>query len=140
MVSPTNPPPPSCSSNASPKSMSSGIVTSAVTMTCIASVAVPPGPVAVMVYSTVSVGETMVEPFAPTLPMPGSITQESASVEPHVSVDDSPTRIVPGSALMVTVGGSISSMTSIVRQLPGALAIHTDIELSLRRLTGLSSS
>ena len=34
-------------------------------------VAVPPAPVAVMVYEVVTVGDTLMEPLAPTAPMPG---------------------------------------------------------------------
>ena len=59
-------------------------------MTVTESVAVPPEPVAVMVYVVVSVGDTVMDPFISTLPIPGSMTQESALVDVHVSVVDSP--------------------------------------------------
>jgi hypothetical protein len=64
-----------------------------VTVTVTESVVVPPGPVAVTVYVVVSIGETVVVRLSATLPIPGSISQESALVEVHVKVDDSPARM-----------------------------------------------
>jgi len=52
----------------------------------------------------VSVGETAVEPLRATLPIPGSMTQVSEFVEVQVRVDDSPERMVSGSALIVRIG------------------------------------
>jgi len=66
--------------------------------------AVPPEPVTVMVYVVVTAGETVVEPFTATLPMPWSMLAEAASVEVQVSVADAPSVISVESADMVTVG------------------------------------
>ena len=54
------------------------------------SVAVPPGPVAVIEYVVVSAGDTWVDPLTSTMPISGSIMQVSALVEVQVSVEDSP--------------------------------------------------
>ena len=64
-----------------------GMVTVIVTL----AVAVPPGPAAVIVYGVVSAGVTMLVPDGFTEPIPWSIVTESALVELHVSVEDSPT-------------------------------------------------
>lgn len=92
-----------------------------VTDTVTPAVAVPPGLVAVIVYPVVSVGDTVIEPFASTLPIPGSIVQVSAFDELHVRVDDSPYKRVSGSALRVTVGVVTVCITSTVKYLPGLL-------------------
>jgi hypothetical protein len=68
-------------------------------------VAEPPEPVAVIVYVVVSVGETVVDPLGSTVPTSGSITHVSVYVELHVSVDDSPSKMVSGSAERLAVGG-----------------------------------
>ena len=47
----------------------------------------------------------MVEPFAPKVPVPGSMVHESVWVEVQVNVDESPAGMLSGLALMVTVGG-----------------------------------
>jgi len=49
-----------------------------------------------MVYVVVSPGDTVVEPFTSTLPMPGSITQEPASMEDQVRAEDCPTWMLSG--------------------------------------------
>ncbi|WP_288114386.1 hypothetical protein, partial [Herbaspirillum sp.] len=68
---------------------------------------VPPGPVAVRMYSTVSVSDTVTEPFGSTLPIPGSITHESACTVFHVRTDvPPPAGSAPGSAVIVTDGST----------------------------------
>jgi hypothetical protein len=84
------------------------------TWTVTLAVAVPPAPIAVMVYEVVTVGETLMEPLAPTAPMPGSISQEVAFVELHVRIDDRPYRMLPGAAEIDTVGGGVGGVTVIV--------------------------
>jgi hypothetical protein len=44
----------------------------------------------------VSVGDTVIEPLVGTLPIPLSITAETASVEVHERVEGSPTWMVSG--------------------------------------------
>ena len=87
--------------------------------------AVPPEPVATMVYVVVSVGDIDIEPLAPTEPMPGSITQLSAWVELQVRVEDSPKKIASGSALMLTEGkGMLTDMVTLsVVVPPGPTAV-----------------
>ena len=64
----------------------------------------PPGPVAVKVYVTESVGVTRCEPSADTLPTPGERLSEVAFVEDQVNVTESPFWIVLGEAWRFTVG------------------------------------
>jgi hypothetical protein len=58
-----------------------------------------------MVYVVVSVGETTLDPFTSTDPMPGETDAEVASVEAQFKVEDSPEMMAGGSASMLTVGG-----------------------------------
>src|SRR5271154_5477884 len=67
-------------------------------------VALPPGPVAVIVYVVDSVGFTGVEPCNATLPTPGSISASVASVDVQLSVTVSPLFTDVGDALSETVG------------------------------------
>src|SRR5271156_4228166 len=67
-------------------------------------VALPPGPVAVIVYVVESVGFTGVDPCSATLPTPGSMSASVASVEVQLSVTVSPLFTVVGVAFSVTVG------------------------------------
>src|SRR5215469_13226216 len=64
----------------------------------------PPGPVAVIVYVTVSCGVTRCEPSAETLPTPGERFRLVALVEDQVSVTESPFWITVGDACRFTVG------------------------------------
>jgi hypothetical protein len=77
-------------------------------------VAMPPAPIAVMVYEVVTVGDTLIDPLGPTAPMPGSISQEVAFVELHIRVADCPYRMLTGSAVIDTVGGGVGGVTVIV--------------------------
>ena len=105
--------------------MTTGGALGSVTVTETSAVAVPPGPVAVMVYVVASVGDTWTDPLAPTDPMSGSITQASALVEFQVRVDDSPDWIFSGLALMLTVGKGILTdmLTVFVVVPPGPTAV-----------------
>ena len=60
--------------------------TGSTTVTLALSVAVPDGPVAVMVYVVVTIGETLMEPVADTVPIPWSILTDVAFRESHVNV------------------------------------------------------
>jgi hypothetical protein len=62
----------------------------AVTVTRALASAVPPGPVAVIVYVVDSVGETPTVPSGATVPTPESIVSAVAFVEDQVSVEDCP--------------------------------------------------
>jgi hypothetical protein len=73
-------------------------------VTRVVAVAVPPGPVAVMVKVVELVGFTGVEPCTATLPTLGSMSASVASVEVHERVVESPLLIVEGDAESVTVG------------------------------------
>ena len=77
-------------------------------------VAVPPVPVAVMVYVVVTVGDTLIDPLEPTVPTSGWISHASASVEVQVRVADPPYGILTGSAEIDTVGGGVGGVTVIV--------------------------
>src|SRR5271157_1370604 len=66
--------------------------------------ALPPAPVAVMVYVAVSAGVTVVEPCAVTAPTSGAIETFCASVVVHVRRVDSPFWMEVRSALMLAVG------------------------------------
>ena len=103
-----------------------------VTVTVTLSVAVPPGPVAVIVYVVVSVGETAMDPLTSTLPTPGSITQVSACVELQNRVDDSPNKIVSGSAERLTLGGWITvTVTPAVAEPPGPVTVMVYVVVSV---------
>lgn len=75
----------------------------------------------------VTVGDTLMEPLAPTAPMPGSISQEVAFVELHIRVADCPYRMLTGSAVIDTVGGGVGGVTVTVTLLaavpPGPVAV-----------------
>jgi hypothetical protein len=60
-----------------------------VTVTVTLLLAVPPGPVAMMVYVVVSAGITIKDPFNSTIPISGVISQESAYVDVHDNVTES---------------------------------------------------
>lgn len=74
--------------------------------------ALPPGPVIVMVYCVVRLGDTMIDPFAGTAPIPGLMEAVSALVDCQDKVADSPRRMLLGSAESDTVGRG--GMTVIV--------------------------
>ena len=59
-----------------------------VTVTRALASAVPPGPVAVIVYVTESVGLTVLEPCGATLPTPGARFSVVALLEDQVRVTD----------------------------------------------------
>src|ERR1700735_1396007 len=84
------------------------------TVTRASAVAVPPGPVAVMVKVVDSVGFTGVVPCATTLPTPGSISRSVALVDVQVSVTVSPLFIDVGEAFSVTVGCGADSGAACV--------------------------
>jgi hypothetical protein len=66
--------------------------------------ALPPGPVIVMVYCVVRLGDTMIDPLAGTSPIPGLMKALSALVDCHDKVADSPLRMLPGSTEKDIVG------------------------------------
>jgi hypothetical protein len=66
--------------------------------------ALPPGPVTVIVYCVVRRGDTMIDPVAGTSPIPGLMKALSALVDCHDRVDGSPLRMLVGSAENDTVG------------------------------------
>lgn len=74
------------------------------TVTVVLAVAVPPIPVAVKVYSVVSVGLTTVLPEAETTPMPWLIETVVAPVVDQVRVEVWPAVIVDGDAVSLAVG------------------------------------
>ena len=76
----------------------------ALTVTPALAVAVPPRPVAVMVYVVVLLGVTTVEPWVVTEPTPGAIASSVALRELQVSVDEFPVVMELGLAESVTVG------------------------------------
>lgn len=84
------------------------------------SVALPPGPMAEIVYVVVSGGDTVIKPVVSTLPMPESMTQESEFVEFHDSVHDSPNTMVSGSTDISTVGGYSTVTVTLAEVLPPA--------------------
>jgi hypothetical protein len=88
-------------------------------------VAVPPAPVAVMVYEVVIVGDTLIDPLGPTAPIPGWISHESALVDCHVKVADPPYGMLRGSAAMATVGAGAETVTVtlLVAVPPGPVAV-----------------
>ena len=61
-----------------------------VTLTVAVELFVPPGPVTVIVYIVVLVGDIFIDPFKATSPIPLSILTSVALVEVHVKVADSP--------------------------------------------------
>ena len=84
------------------------------------SVALPPGPKAVIVYVVVSEGDTVKEPLTSTLPMPASMTQASEFVEFHDRVHDSPNTMVSGSTDISTVGGCSTATVTLAEVVPPA--------------------
>ena len=84
------------------------------------SVALPPGPKAVIVYVVVSEGDTVTKPLTSTLPIPESMTQESEFVEVHDRVHDSPNTMVSGSTDISTVGGYSTVTVTLAEVLPPA--------------------
>jgi hypothetical protein len=64
----------------------------------------PPGPMTVIVYLVVRLGDTMIDPLAGTSPIPGLMKALSALVDIHDKVDGSPRRMLVGSAENDTVG------------------------------------
>src|SRR4030042_3904904 len=72
------------------------------TTTVTLSVNVPHGPMAVMVYVVVSVGDTVMEPFSVTSPIPLSIVTVVALIKSHVRVVASPIMMTQSSADMFT--------------------------------------
>ena len=91
----------------------------------ILSLPLPPGPLTVIVYLVVRLGETMIEPLIGTSPILGLIKAVSASVDVHDKVADSPRRIVRGSAEIDTLGrGGITVMVTLsVAVPPGPVAV-----------------
>ena len=85
----------------------SGVVTATLTW----AVAVPPVPVAVIVYVVVSAGDTEIEPLGSTVPISGSIVHDAASVDVHSKVALSPCTMVDGVDVMSTVGGGSVTVT-----------------------------
>src|SRR6202034_4542179 len=67
-------------------------------------VALPPAPVAVIVYVVDCVGFTGVEPCGETFPTPGSMSRSVALVEDQESVTVPPGLTEDGEAFNVTVG------------------------------------
>src|SRR6202140_3605564 len=104
-------------------SVGSAFATLAMVMRTLAS-AVPPGPVAVMVYVAESPGVTLVEPSAETGPTSGAIATCVALVVDQVRVVESPLLMLVGSAWKVTVGRGASSVRSgvVLRVFRGFLA------------------
>ena len=85
----------------------------------------PPGPMTVIVYLVVRLGETMIEPLIGTSPILGLIKAVSAFVDVHDKVADSPRRIVRGSAEIDTLGrGGITVMVTLSASVPpGPVAV-----------------
>lgn len=75
-----------------------------VTLTPSLQVTVPPGPDAVRVYVLDVVGDTVVEPFAETPPIPWLIVTDVAFVVVHERVEEPPVVIAFGDACNVHVG------------------------------------
>src|SRR5438067_2431569 len=73
------------------------------TFTLTDALAVPPGPVAVAVKVVSLFGETLVDPFGPTVPIPGVKFMDVAPTLDHVNFDDSPGVMLSGLAAIWTV-------------------------------------
>ena len=85
--------------------------------------AVPPGPMAVMVYLVaLAVGDTGIDPFKSTFPIPLSMETVSAFTEVHVSVEESPNIIYSGLAVKLTLGITVT-VTSSVNVPSGPVAV-----------------
>jgi len=91
------------------------------TMMVISEVLEPYAFVAVIVYVVVVVGDTTVDPFKATAPIPWSISTLSVRKVVHVSVDDSPEEILLGSAVMLTTGRLFTVTVTVVVVEPYAL-------------------
>jgi copper(I)-binding protein len=83
----------------------------AVTVTVTVSVAVPPGPVHVMPYVVVAVGETPSDPLVAVDVVHPSLVQVVACVELHVSVEASPALIDVELAVRLTEGATAVTET-----------------------------
>lgn len=86
----------------------------------------PPGPVAVSEYVLEDGGETVVEPFAVTEPIPWLMTIEVAFVVVHERTDEPPGAMVVGFALSVQVGAGLGVMVTVTPQStvpPGPVAV-----------------
>jgi hypothetical protein len=95
--------------------------------------AVPPGPVAVIMKVVVCTGDMIKEPLADTVPVPGWMVTVSAKVEIHVSVAEAPWRIVSGLTDRLTVGVGIVTLTVAlpvaVPPLPVAVRVYVVVSL-----------
>ena len=91
----------------------------------ILSLPLPPGPLTVIVYLVVRLGDTIIDPLIGTSPILGLMNAVSASVDVHDKVADSPRRIVRGSAEIDTLGrGGITVMVTLsVAVPPGPVAV-----------------
>ena len=102
-----------------------GLIT---TVTVVVAVAVPTRPVAVIVYIVVSKGVTVTDPFSSTIPISGSITQDTEFSELQTSVAEPPVCIASGSAIILTAGGTATVTTTLavsVSKRPVAVIVYT---------------
>jgi hypothetical protein len=89
-------------------------------------VAVPPGPVTVVVKVVVCAGEMLTDPLGAAMPIPGSILAVVALVEFQLSVVDSPAWMLVGLAVRVTVGSWILATVTVTLSIdapPGPVAV-----------------
>jgi hypothetical protein len=91
-------------------------------------VALPPGPVAVMVYVVVAAGVTVTEPLVVAIAPIGLIVTAVAFVEVKFSTLDWPTTMLTGSAVRLAVGargagGTTTTVNDAVAIPPGPVAV-----------------
>ena len=106
------------------------IVGTAVTLTVVVTVALPPAPVAVIVYVVVDAGLTVVLALLhPTLPTPLLIEQVDALVIPlHDNVEDCPAVIKAGLAANdPKYGAAVTVMVAVAVALPPAAPVDVSV-------------
>jgi hypothetical protein len=74
--------------------------------------------VAVTIYVVVKLGDTLVNPFSATEPIPWLRLTESAPVEVQVNVEEDPTMIVTGSTVILTTGRLFTVMVTLSVAVP----------------------
>jgi len=77
------------------------------TVTVVLSVFVPELFIAVMVYVVVTLGETLVDPFRPTVPIPPSMLTDVALDVTHASVEEPSAPMVSGVDNILTLGRAV---------------------------------
>jgi hypothetical protein len=94
------------------------------TFTLKVDVAVPPGPVAVAVYTVVLAGDTETEPFADSVPILLSMVTVSVFEEFQLSVVLLPEVMLAGTAMRLIVGGNTTLTLALAIVVPpGPLAV-----------------